>query len=54
MKTVGMYVYDFILYVVSNMYSKWYYIIYDVYIIYWASMVVQMVKNLPATWETWV
>ena len=20
----------------------------------WASLVVQMVKNLPATWETWV
>ena len=24
------------------------------YAIYWASLVVQMVKNPPAMWETWV
>ena len=26
----------------------------DIYKIYWASPVAQLVKNPPATWETWV
>ena len=29
------------------------YFIYDDPYIFWASLVVQMVKNLPAMWETW-
>ena len=28
--------------------------IYCMYIIFWASLVAQMIKNLPATQETWV
>ena len=34
---------------------SYFYIIYVCYIvIYWASLVAQLVKNLPAMWETWV
>ena len=28
--------------------------IYIVFTLYWASLVAQLVKNLPAMWETWV
>ena len=29
-------------------------LIFDVSFITWASLVAQMVKNLPAMWESWV
>ena len=29
-------------------------VLYSIYTISWASLVAQLVKNLPAMWETWV
>ena len=26
----------------------------DIYMVKWASLVAQLIKNLPAMWETWV
>ena len=34
--------------------SMWKFIIAHMYACIWASLVAQQVKNLPATWETWV
>ena len=38
------------------MYQHWFIdtIMYQYWFIYWASLVAQMEKNLPAMWETWV
>ena len=47
---VQMYIYSYVLRIyvcihICNTYK---------YIFIWASLVAQMVKNLPAMWETWV
>ena len=43
--------YDLILYVAIYIFV---FLLKNIYLCFWASLVVQLVKNPPAVWETWV